>query len=147
MDARQAAREFERMARDLPNVARAAVADGLEVMLEDAQRLSSGMETAVDHRRKDHPYATRHQQVKAPNDPVIINFQTGDFLRDWVTEGPIESADEVTGAVVNVNEKADWLEEGTLKMLGRDVPGAVEERTAEAVAAAVEARFTRFFDR
>lgn len=143
----QAAREFERMALDLPGVARAAVADGLEIMLEDAQRLSSGMETQAQHDAKGNPYARKWGKVKPPNDDVIINIGVGDFLRDMAVEGPIESADVVAGAVVNFNEKADWLTEGTETLLGRDLPGAVEERTAEAVEAVIEARIERFFNR
>lgn len=146
MDALDASRLFDQLARELPDVAAAAVTDGLDVMLLDAQRLSSGMETAVDHRRKDHPYAKRHKQVKAPSDPIIINFQTGDFLRNWATEGPIESADQIAGSVVNFDDKAGWLEEGTKVMLGRDLPGAVEERTAADVEAAVERRIEQIFN-
>ena len=142
----EAAAQLHRMASELPDVCAEAVDDGLDIIREEAMRLSSGMETRADHHRKDHPYARRHKRIKPPNDAILINFQTAEFLHDWEKTPVIESADAVAGAVVNFNEKADWLEFGTRLMFPRDVPGHAELRTEPEVTELIERRLTDFFD-
>lgn len=147
MSPAEAARLFRRMERELPDVAAAAVTDGLGVLLESAIEQASGTETQADHRRNDHPIARRHGRVKPPHPPRVINVDGGGFRRDMDTEGPIESADQVAGAVVNFNEKEAWLLEGTETMLPRDLPGAVLERAGPEAERRAERRMAAFFDR
>lgn len=146
MNPAESAAMLRRMANELPAVTREAVDDGLDIIREDAMRLSSGMETRADHFRKDHPYARRHKRIKPPNDPILINFQTAEFLHDWEKTPVTENAGEVSGAVVNFNEKADWLEFGTKLMFPRDVPGHVELRTEPEVMELIERKLSDFFD-
>lgn len=141
-----AAAEFRRMASQLPDVAAEAVTDGLGVLLESAIEQASGTETPADHRRKDHPYARRHGRVKPPNSDRVINVDGGGFRQDMDTEGPIESADQVAGAVVNFNEKEAWLLEGTETMLPRDLPGAVLERAGDEAERRVTRRIETHFN-
>lgn len=140
MSPEQAAEALRDAGRGLRVNARLAVGEALDVTLEHAMRLSSGLETKKDQKRKGHPYARRHGHIQPPTDPVIVNVQSGEFLFGWHIEGPQDTPGGVSGAVVNTSSHADLLEHGTDVMLGRPLPLAVEVDTGPQVASIFQRR-------
>jgi len=138
-------RALLRLADGLEHEGQAALSEALTFTLSQAKRLSSGMETRKDHARKDHPYARRHGQIKRPNDNVIINFQTGEFLLAWQMDGPQPDGDGLAGSVFNTDWKAGLLHAGTAKMLGRPLPEHAALDGAEELRRVLEQRLSKLF--
>lgn len=137
--------ELTRLANQIEQAAREAMAEALQVTYIEAKRLSSGFETRKDHRRNDHPYARRHGRVKPPNDPFLINAQSGRFLKSWEQQEPREEGGKLAGVVTNRDPKGELLGRGTRLMLARPLPVVVAPVGEQALADALVRRFDRLF--
>lgn len=107
----------------------AATEEILELVRMEAVHLSTGVKTPAQMRAADHPYAARHGHIQPPFDPVLVNRQGGGFSEAWRAEPIAETSDGFTSAVVNEDPKAEWLVDGTTRMLGRPIPLAVRVNT------------------
>lgn len=95
---------------------------------QGAVSLSSGGYSLEALARLGHPYAKRHPNP--PQDPAIINRQTGLFLRSWRTT-PLERTLAGLGIkVVNDAPYADYLDQGTSLMIRRPIIERLEQRLA-----------------
>jgi hypothetical protein len=137
--------DLTRLANQIEQAAREAMSDALQVTLIEAKRLSSGFETRKDHRRNDHPYARRHGRVKPPNDPFLINAQSGRFLQSWERREPQDAGGKLVGVVTNSDPKGELLGRGTRLMLARPLPVVVAPLGEQALADALVRRLDRLF--
>jgi hypothetical protein len=112
---------FGQLADGMERVAREVTAASLADALATARGLSRGRYTSRQLRALGHPY--RHGGTP-PQDPAIINIQSGAFLAAWEI---VPSADGTGGMVVNRSPQAEWLRAGTSRMIARPTVERVEE--------------------
>lgn len=110
--------------------ANAAIERGLTAAMAstytEALRLSSGPVSMEEIAHTyDHAYARRHGVALL--DPLVINEQTGKFKSDWQYPVVTETAGDFEGELRNDSPVADFLNQGTLSMLGRDVQTHLQE--------------------
>ena len=113
--------------------AKIAAAETLDEMLKEARIMSSGRYSRKLLRKMGHPYATRHVKNKkwgarvktAPGvpygDPAVINAQSGVFRSAWKIDGPVLTASTVRGSLVNDSRVAEYLRDGTDRMIKRPI--------------------------
>lgn len=111
MSPEDAARELQRMQRELEKNARDAVEQAADWALFTAHKLSSGTLTPGDLRRLGDPFALSHQG--APElDPAVINQRTGAFDRAWrVIQPEASEGGEITASVLNDSPEAAFLDQ------------------------------------
>lgn len=73
-----------------------------------AKGLSQGTYKTVTLAEMGHPYASR--RPRPPDDPAIINLQTGDFMRGWRRRTGNWSSGSLSCFVFNVSAHAALLE-------------------------------------
>jgi hypothetical protein len=128
MTPRQIEQEFAKLANSLTrNVTRAVVEtarEGVQIAKQD----SSGRFSLRRLRQMGHSYARR--APNPPDDPAIINKQSGVFRAAWTVE-PIHSTTggATVGYVVNRSDRVRWLtERGTRLIMGRPIESRVRNR-------------------
>lgn len=117
---------LERAERELVPALREAERQTMEQALQEADRLSQGPFSATQLRAMGHPYARR--APSPPQDPAIINEQSGTFRRSW---GPIlqhYAAGTLFTSVQNTAPYSGYLARGTSLMISRPLPQRVYER-------------------
>ena len=100
---------------------RASLQEGLQV----ARFWSRGSISSAALRRMGHPY---RRGGFPPQDPGIINRQTGVFLRSWRTRGPSLGGDQVSSRLFNTAPQASFLNTGTSRMIRRPIRERVVAR-------------------
>lgn len=118
------ARERERAARELESTVSSAVAAFGEQVKAEAVAFSLGPYSLKELADMGHPYSKANPQP--PDDPAIINLQTGHFLRGW-TLGMVQRApDAIWITVGNYTKEADFLDRGTNTMIRRPLVERLE---------------------
>jgi len=93
--------------------------------LKIARELSSGRFSAAQLALLSHPYRIGGHP---PQDPAIINWQTGEFYRGWRVIGPRAAGGTLTTKLVNESPQARALERGTSRMIARPILIRIQER-------------------
>lgn len=75
-----------------------------------AQEASSGPYSSKVLAEKGHPYSLRNPNP--PQDPAIVNFQTGDFFRGWKSRVPRVQGGNIVSKIVNIDPKAQDVAQG-----------------------------------
>ena len=104
---------------------RAAEKMSVDFALEVARELSSGPYKTAQLAAMGHPY--RHGG-RPPQDPAIINLQTGEFYRGWRVIGPRVSGNDLATKLINQSRHARDLERGTSRMIARPILIRIRER-------------------
>lgn len=94
--------------------------------LEIARELSSGRFSTAQLRALGHPY--RIGGVP-PQDPAIINRQSGRFYHGWRIIPPRQSQGGLVTRLVNDSPQAKRLSRGTSRMIARPILQRIAERT------------------
>ena len=102
------AAEIRRRAAALAPALRKAEIENLAELQKGAKALSTGRYTSDALAKMGHPYAAR--RPRPPDDPAIINFQTGDFLQGWRRRTGTWQAGVLCSTVFNVSAHAALLE-------------------------------------
>jgi hypothetical protein len=117
---KQAASWFRKKSVSLPKEILRAEKRASRVILTHAKTLSKGKYTLAQLARMGHPYSRKHPNP--PQDPAIINFQTGRFLHSWRVSPVIVHNGEAVFVVSNPVRHSQYLRPwGTRKMIGRPV--------------------------
>lgn len=95
--------------------------------LSIARVLSSGRLTGAQLARMGHPYRIGGT---APQDPAIINRQTGAFFRGWRIVGPEAKGGNLSTRLVNDAPHAALLFGGTQKMVARPILERIDQLVA-----------------
>lgn len=139
-EAEQIAKMFRRAAQFLETEMRAAEKANLTTTLRAAESLSQGAFSLAQLRALGHPY---RRGGRPPQDPAIINRQSGIFASSWLLVGPYSFEDGIHAEVVNTSPEAEFLRKGTRAMIERPF----EERIREKVSATVERRRLRAIEK
>lgn len=98
--------------------------------LQEALRLahfySTGLYTTARLEELGHPYATR--RPNPPQDPAIVNYQTGQFYRSWRIIEPRKSGNALRSRLVNEEPYARYLLQGTRRMIARPILQKIREQ-------------------
>lgn len=95
-----------------------------ELMLYSAGQFSLAQLAAMGH-----PYRRGGQP---PQDPAIINRQTGLYAASWEQDGPKWAGDHIVTTIENTAPEAAFLTaQGTRKMIGRPIVESVAEEIRE----------------
>ncbi len=142
MNERQMRVWLKKLAGKFKERAKIAATETLEEMKKEAVVMSSGRYSRKMLRKMGHPYATRHvknrkwgaRYSQAPGipygDPAVINKQSGKFRRAWKIDGPVISASVVKGSLVNNSKVAEYLRDGTDRMIKRPIQRRLTQRGA-----------------
>lgn len=111
-----------RLESEMAALARQIGREGVEI----ARVYSSGRVSLARLREMGHPYSRRRPGPIPYGDPGIINQQTGAFKRGWhavaITGGPALAAVQVR----NDTPEADYLKNGTDRMIRRPIDAKIE---------------------
>ena len=113
----------------------------LELVTAESQNLKAAYQTAQDYSTGTLSTATiaagGHYYGRAfmgpiPQDPAIINRQTGGFANAWVMQEPASDIGngELVTRLINASSQAAWLEDGTKFMIARHFAEAIEAANA-----------------
>lgn len=122
----QAASEIEKFSRRLDRELQKAEQDSLTEAAQIAADLSSGPFKQFQLTAMGHPYAVSNPNP--PQDAAIINTQTGTFKKAWQTQAGEWDGDSLSNKLVNADRVADWLDQGTKKMIARPIQARICER-------------------
>lgn len=122
---------MNKLSRDIDREMVNAVNRTAVKVLAKAKKKSSGPMTLVQMRRQDHPYALRHGSMgltskQTGGRPHIINVQSGNFKAAWSRDQATLSDNSAKARVVNNDPKADFLKEGTDRMVPRPIKEELE---------------------
>jgi hypothetical protein len=117
---------FRRMANTLEGYVREAEKASGQYALEEARRLSMGTYSSAMLRALGFPYSRR--RPRPPQDPAIINMQSGQFLFGWRLRAPRVDGGVMRTRLVNVAPHAKFLPHGTRKMIARPFEKRIRER-------------------
>ena len=112
-------RRFERRALALEAAVIKAEKKSMRRALTIAHRWSSGRYSTATLVKMGHPYARRNPHP--PQDPSIINRQTGVFWAAWRVIGPEVVGDRLKSRLVNEAPYAYFLDKGTRTMIARPI--------------------------
>jgi hypothetical protein len=132
--------------KDLLNEIARAEQKNLKIYLDEARRLSRGTLAYAEIARLDYVYATRHNGVKVPGDPAIINYHQGKFYFAWHWIEPrFIGGGTVRSILRNDSEVAEWLDAGTRFMISRPFTERIIERCEPERLRNLEIAFDRVF--
>lgn len=126
---RQGAKLFRRLPEEMRQWMFAATDQTASEIWSQARVLSGGALTPRQLRQMDHPYAKAHRRSRRPRiavlDAAVINRQSGAFLSAWrySSEGTLFGA---KARVVNADRSADFLDQGTTRMISRPIRQRLE---------------------
>ena len=129
----EAADHFGKMADGLTSEAQRVTRDTLADVFAAARLYSSGGLSSRRLRQLGHPYRLGGTP---PQDPAVINVQSGEFRAAWEI---VPAADGLSGSVVNQTPQAEFLRRGTSRMIARPLVERVEEEVMPRHQARVEA--------
>ena len=115
--AKDAAAVFRRAARALPRAARRAEKESLKQAVLTARQMSVGPYSLAHLAAMGHPYSRR--RPRPPQEPAIINLQSGLFIRGWQDEGQQQQGGTLKTAAVNMAPYSGYLDKGTRLMIRR----------------------------
>src|SRR5918996_632633 len=84
-----------------------------------AKNLSKGPFTSAHLKAMGHPYSKRKN--RPPQDPAIINKQSGFFLSAWVARPTQQAANSFQTRIENFAPYAEFLHRGTDRMIQRPI--------------------------
>lgn len=125
----EVAAEIGRRRRELPKALRQAERQTVEQAQAEAKRISQGQYKTAQLIAMGHPYSKR--RPRPPDDPAIINFQSGDLFRGWRRKTGNWSGGTLFSYVFNVSDHAAEIEAGgTSKSLqiARPIARRVQQR-------------------
>jgi hypothetical protein len=117
---------FRRTARLIDERVRKAERESAEQALKIARQLSSGKISSAQLRQRGHPYAARNP--RPPQDPAIVNVQSGAFRDGWKITGPRTSSKGLVTRLVNTSKPAKFLGRGTSRMIPRPIADAITQQ-------------------
>jgi len=126
---RQAEVLLRRRVQALSEAIRASEAESLKEALAIARKLSSGTISSAQLRRMGHPY---RPGGSPPQDPAIINVQSGQFRAAWRANGPFDARGGLVSQLVNTARYAALLFSGTSRMIPRPIFQAIQRRVSQA---------------
>lgn len=133
---------FRRMKDTLEGYVRDAEKASGQYALEEARRLSMGTYSTAMLRALGHPYA--RARPRPPQDPAIINMQSGEFLFGWRLRAPRVDGGVMRTRLVNIAPHAKFLPHGTKKMIARPFEKRIRERVMTRRRALMRAALSRW---
>ncbi len=113
--------EFARLMGDagrrLPGAVARAERESLADHLNTARQYSMGPYSSAQLAAMGHPYSRRNPHP--PQDPAIINLQSGEFLAGWETLAQQRAGDALRTAAINTAPYSGYLDQGTRLMIRR----------------------------
>jgi hypothetical protein len=113
------AARLRRIARRFEHWVREAERESAYEALRLAREFSSGPFSTALLRKMGHPYARR--KPNPPQDPAIINRQSGDFINAWRVSGPRQTTTGLKTKLINDVRYAIYLQNGTETMIERPI--------------------------
>ena len=110
--------QFDKLKRDIKKQTLLAERKTVRDANKKAVQLSSGPGYV------GHPYSRKASSP--PDNPEIINVQSGDFRKDW-RSACSATGDGIQGQISNRNRVADWLDKGTRLMIPRPIRHAITQ--------------------
>lgn len=126
----KAKRELRAVRADIQRECRTAVGTAIKKGWQEARYFSHGPLSMAQLSALKHPYSARRPNFGAMpgGDPTIINYQTGAFARDWMYDPPRATDSGISAKIYNDNEVADYLNEGTDRMVRRPLADFISDR-------------------
>jgi hypothetical protein len=126
--AQEAGAILRRRAQALDREVREAERDALQYAVKTAEKLSSGPLTTAALRAMGHPYRIGGSP---PQNPAIINVQTGLFRSSWQVNGPHDARGGLVSKLTNTAPYAGFLFAGTARMIMRPILQAIQGRVSD----------------
>lgn len=129
---REFAQELRRRASLLERELIKAEAKNLDEAKNSAQAdWSSGPYSSAQLARMGHPYSRRHPNP--PQDPGIINIQTGRFISSWRVDQPQVSGNRITSRLRNTAPYAKDVTQGIVNGMWRAINRPIVDRIIRTV--------------
>lgn len=105
------------------------------IIWQEAQKRSHGAFSTAELKEMYDPHGPYSKaDPHPPQEPGVINIQSGAFASEWVQEVYI-SANKITVSTYNVSEHAKYLEPGTSRMIARPLNQMVILDTQHSISA------------
>jgi hypothetical protein len=136
-------RQLHSAAGDLESVLGEELERFADRAIHSAVSWSSGGFSSAQLAAMGHPYAKRAPHP--PQDPGIINRQSGTFLRSWRSSGLEYTLEGLGIRVFNEAPYADYLDKGTSLMILRPIIDRLDEELLPELISRLESRLATFW--
>lgn len=125
-------RQYARWLQKRPDAIRRGIqradAESLDYAATVAKRASRGRYSSARLAAMGHPYSRRNP--RPPQDPAIINRQSGLFLQSWWTAQRWTKPNNLLNVLTNTAPYAGYLRTGTRRMIARPIADRIVSQTA-----------------